>query len=64
VWVRSLIIHGVEVFLFINLSDSVPHYHVLARRLIIFGAPVINWIRRVLIEDVYRSICEWRITEQ
>ncbi|KAG8830264.1 hypothetical protein FRC18_008356 [Serendipita sp. 400] len=39
-----------------SATHIVPHYHVIARRLIIFGAPIINWIRRLLIEDVYRSI--------
>ncbi|KAG8798547.1 hypothetical protein FRC16_007060 [Serendipita sp. 398] len=39
-----------------NATHIVPHYHVMARRLIIFGAPIINWIRRLFIEDIYRSI--------
>ncbi|KAG8832168.1 hypothetical protein FRC17_001875, partial [Serendipita sp. 399] len=36
--------------------SRVPHYHVIARRIIVFGAPIVNWIRKLLIEDVYRSI--------
>lgn len=39
-----------------STTHIVPHYHVIARRIIILGAPVINWFRRVLIEEVYRSI--------
>jgi len=39
-----------------DTTHIVPHYHVIARRVIMFGAPIINWIRVVLIEDIYRSI--------
>ncbi|PVG00638.1 potassium transporter [Serendipita vermifera] len=39
-----------------NATHIVPHYHVMARRVIMFGAPIWNWFRRILIEDVYRSI--------
>ncbi|KAG8800880.1 hypothetical protein FRC19_008514 [Serendipita sp. 401] len=37
-------------------THIVPHYHVISRRLVVFGAPIINWIRRLLIEDIYRNI--------
>jgi len=39
-----------------STTHIVPHYHVVARRIVILGAPIINWFRRVLIEDIYRSI--------
>ena len=43
----------------IDINSSVPHYHVVSRRITgFFGAPVLNWFRTVLIEDIYRSICK------
>lgn len=49
------------VLLFSRSTDdaftSVPHYHVVSKRVTgIFGAPLINFFRRILIDDVYRSI--------
>lgn len=39
-----------------TVTHVVPHYHVMARKIIIWGAPVVNWIRKWLIEDIYRSV--------
>jgi len=40
-----------------HTTHLVPHYHVLSRRYTgFFGAPVLTWFRKVLIEDIYRSI--------
>ena len=38
------------------LTYRVPYYHVVARRIEMFGAPLISWVRSILIGDVYRSI--------
>jgi len=40
-----------------HTTHLVPHYNVVSRRITgFFGAPVLNWFRQVLIEDIYRSI--------
>jgi len=39
-----------------DTTHIVPHYHVIARHIVIFGAPILNYLRKLLIEDVYRSI--------
>jgi len=40
-----------------HTTHLVPHYHVISKRYTGFvGAPVLNWFRKLLIEDIYRSI--------
>jgi len=40
-----------------HTTHLVPHYHVISKRYTgFFGAPLLNWFRKVLIEDIYRSI--------
>jgi hypothetical protein len=44
------------VILPVFLDYRVPHYHVVARPIVVFGAPLVNWFRCMLIEGVYRRI--------
>jgi len=40
-----------------HTTHLVPHYHTISKRYTgFFGASVLNWFRRVLIEDIYRSV--------
>lgn len=46
-----------------DCSPSVPHYHVISKRLEAGKlSNVVNWIRGFLIEDVYRPLGKWYVT--
>jgi hypothetical protein len=43
-----------------QMHTSVPHYHVMSKRLDAgIASGVVNWVRAFLVESLFRPICEY-----